>query len=241
VTQKAFLVYCNIATYRISYEPSRKICVFLRADTMGDREPDNSKRNFGLLDQMQRTIIGVTRDGGTVYKNHAALKTSSTTSKSTSQSQLDSGLRVVSIQDAIGSRIASLRAPSGRLDRFYHGLTVPMRNAPWMEDNRLTVEPLCAGNSQYLTDRGRHTTMNRAQSLGAFPDMSVPQVADRFNKQTNSNFNKTKYRERCREVEARAKRRNNVSDELDFRRVAHKSAFLRDYYDRVNGKYCHVV
>lgn len=201
----------------------------------------HSNRNPILLDQMQRTIIGLTRDSGTVWKNHIDLNTSTTSSKSTSQSNIASGMRVVSIHDAVGAGMKSLRAPSWRVDRFYKGLTVPMRNLPWMEDNRETVEPFSVDNPQYLTDRARHTTMNRAQSVGAFPDMSVPQVADRFNKSMKNDFKQTKYRERCRELEARAKRRNHACDDLDLRRVAYKSAFLRDYYDRVNGKYCHVV
>lgn len=200
-----------------------------------------SGRGGTFLDQMQRTIIGVTRDGGTVYKHHSSLNTSTTSGKSTSHSNIASGMRVVSIPDAVESRIKSLRAPSERLDRLYHGLAVPMRNVPWTEDNRHTVEPFGQANPQYLTDRARHTTMSRALSVGAFPDMSVPQIADRFNKCMKSQFNHTKYRERSREVTARAKRRNYAGDDLDLRRVAYKSAFIRDYYQRVNGKFCHVV
>jgi hypothetical protein len=191
-----------------------------------------------LLDQIQRTLVGVTRDGGAVYKNHNPLMTASTTSKSTST--LPSGMRVVSVLDSIQAKKNSLRAPSGRLDNFYRGLAVPMRNVPWVEDTTDTVVPGKHRNPQYYSDRSRHTTVNRALSINSVPDLSVPHVADKLRSQARRDFNKNAFRELSRQQSQRNRLRERISSDLDFRRVAFKSACIADYHDRVKGKVCHV-
>ena len=166
-----------------------------------------------------------------MYKKHNPLLTASTTSKSTST--IPSGMRVVSVIDSIQAKLKSLRAPSGRLDHFYHGLSVPMRNVPWTEETSDTVVPGKHGNPQYLSDRSRHTTVNRALSINSVPDMSIPHVADNYRKQAKQNFKKSAYREVSRQQSQRNRVRERISSDLDFRRVAFKSACIADYHDRV--------
>ena len=200
-----------------------------------------SSKRGSLLDQMQRTIIGVTRDGGTVYKNHNPLISASTTSKSSSKSTVDSGHRVVKVTDAIQAGIAPFRAASGRLDNLYRGLRVPWRMAPWNEDTRHTVEPNNHMNPQYMSDRSRHTTVNRALSVGAGPDGSIPQVIDKAKRDAFRNFNASTYRHFSKEQCARSHEREEIARDLDMRRVAYKTACVSDYHDRVGGRYCHVT
>ena len=196
-----------------------------------------SEPNPSFLDQLQRTIVGVTRDGGTVYKSHAELMSPSTTGRSS----LPSGHRVVSITDAIQNNTNSLRARSGRLDAFYHGLNVPKRNLPWADDTRYITEPFDYVNPHYLTDRGRHTTVNRATSVGASPDWSIPQVMDRYRKDCKDDFQRTLAQRRSQLVDGAAKHRENAYEALDLRRVAYRSANIADYHERDNGRVCHVV
>lgn len=205
---------------------------------MATRRCYSATPSGNLLDQMQRTLIGVTRDGGSVYKNHATLRTASTTSKSSS---IPSGLRVLSVTDAIQAKMKSLRAPSGRLDHFHHGLTVPMRNVPWIEETSHTVVPSQRMNPHYYSDRSRHTTVNRALSVGSVPDMSIPHIADQFRRDITRNYNKTEFRQASRNQSERNKARERISADLDLRRVAYKSACISDYHNRVGRKVCHVI
>ena len=191
-----------------------------------------------LLDQMQRTIVGVTRDGGTVYKNHATIRTASTTGSS---SAIPSGLRVWSVTDAIQAKMRSFRGPSGRLEHFHHGLSVPMRNIPWVEETDHTVVPSNHKNPQYFSDRSRHTTINRALSLGSVPDISVAHVADQLRRDLSRNYNKTCFREASHQQSHRNKARERIGADLDFKRVAYKAACIADYHSRVNSKVCHVT
>ena len=187
-----------------------------------------------FLDQLQRTIIGVTRNGGTVYKNHYA-ESVSTTGRS-----LDSGNRVMNIMDAVEMGVKGYRAPTGRLDQFFHDLVIPHRNVPWFEDTRRTVEPARSSdgclNSHHLSDRARHTT----SSLNTFnqpTDSNIPQVADKLQKQKRSQFSKSQYRDLSRgaqEMEGRA-------HQQDLERVAFATASLKDYHNRVNRPMCHVL
>ena len=217
-----------------------KICARMSLRTRRCFSAVSSNRG-NMLDRMQRTIIGVTRDGGTVYKDHNVVSSASTTSKSSSTSTVASGHRVISVTDAIQARINSLRAPSGRLDNLYHGLRIPSRVAPWADDTRHTVEPHEFRNPQYMSDRTRHTTVNRAMSVNACGDLSIPHVADKQRRYASRRFNISTYRKFSRGQDIRANLREDISRELDMRRVAYKTACVADYHDRVGGKYCHVI
>lgn len=201
----------------------------------------SSGRYGNLLDQMQRTLIGVTRDGGTVYKNHADLRSGKTTGHSTSVGSATSGHKVISVSSGVRMRMKPLQAPSGRLEHFYHGLHVPKRNVPWSEFTEHTIVPFNHRNPQYCSDMSRHTTVNRCLGLDGVPDMSIPHVADKYRKVASDFFNKTVYRDNAHEQSYRNKLRERIGTDLDIKRVAFKSAVMADYHDRVNGKVCHVT
>ncbi len=201
----------------------------------------SSGRYGSLLDQMQRTLIGVTRDGGAVYKYHADLKSAKTTGHSTSAGSVPSGHKLISITDGIRMRMKSLQAPSGRLEYFYHGLHVPKRNVPWSEFTEHTTVPFGHGNPQFYSDISRHTTVNRCLGIDGMPDMSIPHVADKYRKVAGELFNKTVYRDNALQQSHRNKLRERIGADLDMKRVAFKSAAIEDYHDRVNGKVCHVT
>jgi hypothetical protein len=190
---------------------------------------------------MQRTLIGVTRDGGTVYKNYADLKSAKTTSHSTSAGSVPSAHKLISVSEGIQMRMKSLEAPSGRLEYFYHGLHVPKRNVPWSEITEHTTVPFSHMNPQYFSDISRHTTVNRCLGIDGVPDMSIAHVADKYRKVAGELFNKTVYRDNAVQQSHRNKLRERIAADLDMKRVAFKSAALEDYHDRVNGKVCHVT
>jgi hypothetical protein len=189
---------------------------------------------------MERTLVGVTRDGGTVYRSHAALGTSTTTSKSQS-STLPSGLRVVSVFESIHANKKLLQAPSGRLDHFYHGLEVPMRNVPWKEETNHTVVPSGRLNPQYCSDRSRYATISRMLSVDGVPDVSIPHVADRVKRDASRISRNSAFHSLYREQSQRNRACEKKNEELDFKRVAYRSACIADYHDRVKGKVCHVI
>ena len=194
------------------------------------------------MDQMQRSVVGVTRDGGTVYKSYMDLNTSTTTGKSAASTSLGSGYKLISVADAIQARISSLRGPSGRLDYFYRDLNAPKRNVPWSEYTEHTTVPINVNcNPHYLSNRSRHTTVNRAMSVNSVPDLSIPHVADKFRREASDHFKKTGFRELANQQVTRNKLRERAGAEIDQRRVAYKTAVLTDYCDRVNGRFCHVT
>ena len=220
--------------------PIKKYCMSHR--TRRCISASSTGRYGSLLDQMQRSVVGVTRDGGTVYKGYMDLHTSTTTGKSASSTSLGSGYKVVSVAGAIRARMNSLRGPSGRLDCFYRDLNVPKRNVPWSEYTEHTTVPINVNsNPQYLSDRSRHTTVNRAMGVNSVPDLSIPHVADKFRREASDHFKKAGFREFANQQVTRNKLRERAGAELDQRRVAFKTAVLSDYCDRVNGRFCHVT
>lgn len=196
-----------------------------------------AEQSPSFLDQLERVIVGVSREGGTAYKAYTDLATPSTSTKS----DIPSGQRIVSVADAMKAKIDSIRPCSGRLDAFYHGLSVPKRSLPWADSTWHTVEAFPGNNPQYLTDRGRHTTMNRILGLYGHQDISVAHMADRYNKQAREDAVFHRLRTRAASLDRLAQQRERASDELDLRRIAFASANLVDYHDRVGGKVCHVV
>lgn len=178
-----------------------------------------SHSDSSFLNQMQRTIVGVTREGGTVYKSHYAETARSSRSLSTASSDRSTGNRVRDICEAINSGIDKFRPSTGRLDCFYRNLHVPHRNLPWHEDTRHTVEPLIS------CDR-----FDRSGSIA---------MSDRRRQLANQQYRNTMYRDQGNEVLLKAKEKESNSFAKDLNRIAFKSKNISDYYQRVNRPMCH--
>ena len=196
----------------------------------------NTDTHNSILDQMHRTIVGVRRGGGTVYRTVRPTEGSSSRSVSTTTSS------IVSITGAIQDHMRSFRAPSDRLDYRYNGLIAPRRHLPWEDYTKHTVQPCewIPGNPQVMSDSVRHLTTSmyfrdsgmRESSLSTRKDSCLQQRPDlRRSSRTATVVDATHL----------ASQRERVADELDQRRVAYKSACIMDYHNRVGGKYCHIA
>jgi hypothetical protein len=197
-----------------------------------------SKPEQCLLDQIQRTVVGVKRGGGTVYRNNTSETASQVSTRSTS-----TATSTLSITGAIQGKMQSLRASSGRLNNFYDGLTVPHRNLPWDEDTSHTVQPLpwIGNNPQVMSDRGRHTTTKKGFEIGAFRDLAVPQFEDKERRRQLEEYKRTTYRDNREYSSKMASAREKAANELDLRRTAYSSASIMDYHNRVGRPFCHVA
>lgn len=164
-----------------------------------------------FLDQLQRTIVGVSREGGTVYKNHY---------ESTGRSTTDRSFRDIS--DVICSGVDKFRPPVGAVDHFYHNLLIPHRNVPWYEDNRHTVEP------------ASWIPLN-AQSVTQYPFDE-----DRMRRLAHREFRNTICRQHSAGVDSRARVLEEKIRETDMNRVCFKSAQIADYHQRLQRPICHV-
>jgi len=196
-----------------------------------------SEKQPSFLDQLSRTIVGVKRGGGTVYRQVDPQNGCTTRSQSTTTSS------ILSITGAIQGQMRTFRPRSGRLDNLYDGLVVPHRNLPWEDYTRHTVQPCpwIPGNPQIMTDRARHITTSMAFGTDFVCDPSLPIREDKVARDRRELFNRTMYRSNSVEASRLASQRDKVADELDQRRLAYKSASIMDYHDRVGGKYCHVA
>lgn len=199
------------------------------------RSISGSESSF--LDQIERTIVGVRRGGGTVYRKVEPSYGSTARSQSTTTSS------VVSITGAIQRNMRTFRPSSGRLDNFYDDLVVPRRNLPWEEYTKHTVQPCewIPGNPQVMTDRVRHISTNMAFATDGILDQSLPIREDKVHRDRREMFNRSLYRSNSIEASQLKSKRERLADELDRRRIAYKSASIMDYHDRVGGKYCHVA
>lgn len=178
-----------------------------------------------FLDQMQRTIVGVKRGGGTAYRKVHPLR-----SASSARSEATTASSFMSITGAIQANVFPIRAPSGRLTNLYEGLVVPQRNLPWEDYTKHTVQPCewLPDNPQLMSDSTRHftTSMMMQDTVSRIrEELKKPPVSVRMS----------------HEALTRAAQKEMVAEDLDLRRVAFKSAALMDYHDRVGRKYCHVA
>ena len=190
-----------------------------------------------FLDQIERTIVGVRRGGGTVYRKL------NPRDEFTSRSQSTTTSSVMSITGAIQDKMRTYRPVSGRLDNFYDDLVVPRRNLPWEDFTKHTVQPCewISENPQVMTDRARHISTNMAFGITGPGAVYLPMQQDKASRDRREMFNRSLYRSNSIAASRLASQREIVADDLDQRRLAYKSASIMDYHDRVGGKYCHVA
>ena len=197
-----------------------------------------SQSDPSFLDQIQRTLIGVSQDGGTVYVPKSYPLSASTTGRS---SAVPSSRRVLSVTDAIHAKMDTFRPSSGKLNHFYHGLEVPMRNLPWYEETRHTVEPFDGNNPQYLTDRRRIRSFSRSCSIGSAFDPDLPHNADKLITALRQNHSISRLRTLNQNQAELLKSREIEFDQRDLRRIESKSRAISAYHEKVNAKVCHVI
>ncbi len=177
---------------------------------MGEFVRSFNTANGSLLDQIQRTLVGVSEGGGAVYKNHLlSPRSASTTGRST-------GRRILSVGEAVARGVADLRPPTGRLGSLFQGLTMPKRNLPWDEDNRYVTEPAewLPHNPQVMSDRTRHRTLYRSMSLPGFRAGGRSQGS---------------HKRGFVGVEKLHAQRNRLYDQFEEERLAYKAAKVQDY------------
>jgi hypothetical protein len=173
-----------------------------------------------------------------VHLSHEAPLSASTTGRS---SGLPSGRRILSVGEAINSKMETLRGKSARLDHFYRGLDIPMRNLPWDEDTRHTVEPFPFNNPHYLTERRRVQSFSRSCSIGADTDLDIPHNADRLRNTLKRDQSISRLKALNASLSDISRAREAESYERDFQRIQHKSRAISAYHQRVNGRVCHVL